>query len=155
MENDSKEAALPPDCFPQAALEAFLAVEQLVLESVYYYTVSAPGLSYLHALELRFAGSQTLLLASAEEEPAIQLIAEGHLLEAAYRLRAQGQVMERRSAHTSPLWVPVLGQPLSGVLLSKNADGLSLNDALVLDFGAARLLVHIGKTEGLSISHHH
>ena len=151
MNHEQTSRGVPPDCFAQEELEAFLALEHLLLENVFYYVVPAPTMSYLHAIEMVFAGYGPVVLAADAEEPAIRVLAQEALLEAAYGVRAQGLTMERLAAQTSALWASVPGTPLLSVLLSKNEDGLSLNDALVLQFKDARLLVSLHKTAGLSV----
>ena len=151
MNHDHTSRGVPPDCFAQEELEAFLALEHLLLENVFYYVVPAPTMSYLHAIEMVFAGYGPVVLAADAEEPAIRVLAQEALLEAAYGVQAQGLTMERHTAKASALWASALGTPLMGVLLSKNEDGLSLNDALVLQFKDERLLVSLHETAGLSV----
>ena len=151
MSHEQTSSGVPPDCFAQEELEVFLALEHLVLENVFYYVVPAPTMSYLHAIEMVFAGYGPVVLAADAEEPAIRVIHQEALLEAAYGIQAQGLTIERHAAQTSALWTLVPGTPLLSVLLSKNEDGLSLNDALVLQFNDARLLVSLHRTAGLSV----
>lgn len=143
---------LPSHCFRQPELELFLSLEGLTLEQVHYFTVPTAQAEYLHALELLFAEGPTLLLASDAEEPAIRAAEPGQLMATAHDMKARGLSLHLRDANRSALWAPLVGGTLRAVLLSKNEDGLSVNDALVFDFGTRRLLLSTAETMGLAVS---
>ncbi|MDX2136167.1 MAG: hypothetical protein SFV52_15385 [Saprospiraceae bacterium] len=143
---------LPSHCFQQTELEHFLSLEGQTLEQVHYFTVPAARAEYLHALELLFAEGPTLLLAADAEEPAMRAITPEQLMATARDLKSRGLALHLLDANRSALWAPLVGETLRAILLSKNEDGLSANDALVFDFGAHRLLLSTAETMGLAVS---
>lgn len=149
----------PADCFRLEELEAFQGFEGQVLAEVNYYLwlnrtseAHAP-LRFLYTIELGFEGYPSLLLSSGEDTDAIRVLAAEDLIKTARALQTlHGQVViQRVSAGALALWLDVLGRPLEGVRLTKNAHGLYWNDALLLDFGYRRILVQLSAADGLEV----
>ncbi|MBK9339115.1 MAG: hypothetical protein IPM98_22280 [Lewinellaceae bacterium] len=151
--------AIPPDCFSLEELQAFQGFEAEVLTDVQYYfwlnTADADSMPrrFLYALELIFDQHGALLLSSGEDSTAIRIISAETLIKTARDLQTlHGRVsVQRIHAAADSLWQPALNQALHAVRLSRNTDGLYLNDALVLDFGAQQILVHLSQREGLEL----
>ncbi len=150
----------PPDCFRLAEIQALQSFEAQELLDVNYYLwlnrteAGAVPYRFLYSLELIFEVSGALLLSSGEDTAAIRLLAAEALIQTARDLQTlHGQVsVQRVNAGAFPLWQPVVGHALEAVRLSRNAAGLYLNDALVLDFGHRQVLVRLSRQEGLELS---
>lgn len=147
----------PPDCFRLEELELFQTFENRVLADVNYYRWlqgAEAADHFLFYLELIFEQEPTLLLTSGEDSAAIRIGSAADLVKTARALQAlHGQsVIQRLPAANSPLWQPVVGRALEAVRLSKNEQGLYDNDALLLDFGASRILVQLSPDAGLQLT---
>lgn len=161
MQTDDRSRHITPsDCFLLEELQAFQAFEAQVLVDVNYYfwlnNTDPDALPYrfLYCLELVFEGRGALLLSSGEDTTALRLISAESLIKTAKELqKLHGAVsIQRVSAVAFPLWQPAAGHALQAIRLSRNEEGLYLNDALVLDFGEQRILVHLSKQDGLELA---
>lgn len=152
----------PPDCFTLEELESFRTFEGQLLADVNYYIwlnqIEDEPVPYrfLYFLELVFESGQSLLLTSGEDSVAIRIGAAAELIQTAETLRQlHGKIgIQRANAGASPMWQAVVGKPLEAIQLSRNEDGLYLNDALLLDFGAQQILVRLAAKEGLAVGVH-
>ena len=160
MDNHThEENQTPPDCFRLEELEQLQSFENQVLEQVNYYfwinqsEADAPPYRFLFYLELVFADLRSLLLTSGEESEAIRVSKAEELVKTAEALRALHNkiVIQRVVAENFPLWENVQGKVLTATQLSKNEQGLCLNDALLLDFGAQKIMVRLSRKEGLEV----
>lgn len=147
---------VPPDCFPLETIELFQAFEGRHLEGVNYYYWTHPDrdAGFLYYLELLFDGNEALMLSSGEDSAAITVGSAAELVAMAGRLQQlHGQtIIQRYEGASMALWQPLLGDLLRTIQLSRHDSGLYANDALLLDFGpAGRILVHLGKPEGLVV----
>ena len=151
--------APPPDCFKLEELEAFRTFEGHLLTDVNYYIWlnqiegEAAPYRFLYFLELVFDAGESLLLTSGEDSVAIRIGTAAELIQTAETLRQMhGKLgIQRTNAGASPVWQSAIGKPLAAVQLSRNEAGLSLNDALLLDFGARQVLVRLAAQEGLAV----
>lgn len=151
---------LPPEIFTLSELETFRELEGHALADVNYYLWlnTAAGAEsqfrFLYFLELLFEDAPALLLSSGEDSASIQVSSPEILLKTAETLRGlNGKIsIQRVNAAPFPLWENTIGKPLEAIRLSKNEDGLYLNDALLLDFGFRQVLVCLAETEGLAVS---
>ena len=150
----------PPECFQLAELEAFQASEGAILADVNYYLWlnlnDAEGMPYrfLYFLELLFENADPLLLSSGEDSTALQVSQAETLVKTADALhRLHGKIsIQRVNAGALPIWLPAIGKPLEAIRLTKNEQGLYLNDALLLDFGEHQLLLEVHpEKEGLLV----
>jgi hypothetical protein len=152
----------PPDCFKLEELEAFRSFEGQLLADVNYYLWlnhiegEATPYRFLYFLELVFDSNDSLLLTSGEDSVAIRTGNANELIQTAETLRQMhGKIgIQRANAGAFPMWQTVIGKPLAGIHLSRNDDGLYLNDALLLDFGVQQILVRLAAKEGLAVGVH-
>lgn len=162
MENlPQQESPVPPDCFTQEVLELFQSLENETLAAVNYYPwlnlgaqASTQPFRFLLALELVFESGKSLLLSSGEDSEAIQVITAKKLLETAQRLQQlHGQpTIQRLLRSEQGFWPKLMGKTLLSIQLSKHQNGLYRNDALMLDFGNAGVVVELQEAaEGLLI----
>jgi hypothetical protein len=148
MEGDQNHT--PSGCFPLNALQRLQAVEHASLAAVFYHVRTSPDGAQLLALELVTDDNTTIVLGSEHDEPAISVMEPQEWLDNASKVL---EPLQRHAAVNSPLWKAVMHQTIRGILLSRNEDGLALNDALVIDFGSEKRIVQIEKTAGLAIGH--
>jgi hypothetical protein len=148
MEGDQNHT--PSGCFPLTALHRLQAVENASLAAVFYHIRTSPDGAQLLALELVTDGNMTIVLGSEHDEPSISVLEPQEWIGYANRIL---QPLHRHSAVNSPLWRAVMHLTIREILLSRNEDGLALNDALVIDFGSEKRIVQIGKTAGLAIGY--
>jgi hypothetical protein len=149
----------PPDCFTLEDLQAFQALEGMTLEAVQYYLWLHPTKQtdqpqrFLYALELLFEDGGALLLSSGEDSEAIRRIRAADLVGTASRLHdLHGKALiQRVQASPQPLWKPCIGQPLLGIRLSANEEGLYYNDMLLLDFENDTILLQLNDRGGLLV----
>jgi hypothetical protein len=149
----------PPECFRFEELQAFQTFEACALVDVNYYLwlhntdAAESSHRFLYCLELVFERQGGLLLSSGEDSTAIRIISAETLIKTARDLQKLHNrvLIQRVSCATFPIWEPALGERLQAVRLSHNQAGLYLNDALVLDFGAHRILVNLSQREGLEL----
>lgn len=158
MENSSHhEAPIPPHRFLLEEIQALQAFEKQVLERVNYYiwhNQTEAGTiphRFLYAVELLFDGGEPLLLSSGDDSEAIRLLTAEALTETARRLQQMHgkPVMQRAVAGIQPLWREVVGKMLEHIRLTRDEEGLYLNDSILLDFGEHRVLVYLSEREGL------
>lgn len=154
-----QEDPTPPDCFRLEELEALQTFENQLLVQVNYYLwtdQAADSVSlrrFLFFLELVFDDQRSLLLSSGEDTEAIRVSSAETLVKTAEALRALHNriVIQRVTAEELPLWAAVQGKILSAIQLSKNAQGLYTNDALLLDFNDQQIIVRLSRQEGLEV----
>ncbi len=162
MENlPEQDAHIPPDCFQREAVELFQSLENETLAAVHYYPwlnlgaqAHAQPYRFLLGLELVFESGQSLLLCSGEDSEAIQVVSPESLLETARKLQElHGQpTIQRLSRSAQGFWPQFLGKPLHSIQLSRHENGLYRNDALLLDFGTAGVVVELLEDgEGLQV----
>lgn len=159
MKTDQNEPT-PPECFSLKDLELFQSFEGQILHDVYYYMwlnqqgAGETPMRFIYYLELLFDSNESLLLTSGEDSEAIRIGQAEELLRSAERLRDLHGVITVQRVHAGnfPLWQPALNHLLEAVRLSRHESGLYLNDAVLLDFGRRRVLVHLGAREGLELS---
>lgn len=160
MENNQAQAdPTPPECFKLAELEILQSFESQELIDVNYYlwiNAAADGAApyrFLYAIELLFDNYASLLLSSGEDTEAIRVITAAELLETARALQTlHGKItIERAPAAALPLWQSAAGHMLLSINLSKTDEGLYLNDALLLNFGAHKIMVQLSDREGLAV----
>ena len=162
MENPEQQSApIPPDCFRREEVELFQSFEHQVLSGVDYYLwldvttqASEQPYRFLFALNLEFESGASLLICSGEDSEAIQVITVEKLLETATRLhQLHGQAIIQRMARDGQgCWQEVMGKKLEAIQLARHASGLYLNDALMLDFGTAGIVVELPEAgEGLEV----
>ena len=161
MENHPSESdPTPPDSFRLEELEVFQSYENHVLIDVDYYIWLNHGepealpYRFLFYLELIFENKGTLLLTSGEDSTAIRVGEAEALVKTARELQKLHDriTIQRVNAGNFPLWQPAVGRHLTAIRLSKNEQGLYSNDALLLDFGEPRILVHLNPKEGLGLT---
>lgn len=158
--NPSEPGRAPAGSFQLEELEAFQALEGQALADVNYYlwlNQGEPGATpyrFLFYLELVFDNSATLLLTGGEDSAEIRVGSAESLVKTAKSLhKLHDRIsIQRVNAGNFPLWQNAVGRPLAGVRLSRNEAGLYTNDALLLDFGQPRILVHLGEKEGLQLT---
>ncbi len=158
-EHTHQEDRTPPDCFRLEELEQMQTFENQTLEQVNYYfwinqsEVDAPTYRFLYFLELVFADLRSLLLTSGEDSEAIRVSSAEALVKTADALRALHNkiVIQRVAAENFPLWEGIQGKVLTAIQLSKNEQGLYMNDALLLIFDAQKILVRLSRQEGLEV----
>lgn len=145
----------PPDCFRLEELDDLRSAEGRVLWGVNYYLIRRQP-AVLYYLELLFDDAgEALLLTCGEDSLALRTARPEDLLRDAERLQAlHGErVVTRIQAGDSPYWRPFSGVLLRQVRLTKNPDGLFLNDAVLFDFGEkGGVCVRVSEDEGLSLS---
>jgi hypothetical protein len=162
MENPvHRDDPTPADCFRQEEVAVFKSFEGQTLTGVNYFLwldigteLSTQPYRFLFALELLFDSGETLLLSSGDDSEAIRVISAEILLETAKRLQQlHGQpTIQRVIRDGQGVWQQATGQKLASIQLSRQADGLYRNDALMLDFGAAGIVVELPEAgEGLEI----
>jgi hypothetical protein len=152
--------ATPPDCFRLEELEALQSVEGQVLDDVNYYLWlnqpedGAPPIRFLYALECLFENHTQLLVAIDEDSLSIRVIDPAALVKTAEELRQlHGRIsIQRMNAHAFPIWEEAVGKRLQGVRLTRNEEGLYLNDAFLLDFEDPQIIIQLGEEEGLKVS---
>lgn len=146
---------VPPDCFPLETLEIFQSFEGQKLQGVNYFHWINPDseAGFLYYVELLFDSNEALLLSSGEDSTAIVVGQASELVATATRLQQlHGQaVIQRTNAGHSTLWSPLLHQILQNIHLSRHESGLYANDALLLDFGHPKILIHLGARGGLVV----
>jgi hypothetical protein len=157
MENlPQQDAHIPPDCFTQEALELFQSFENETLAAVHYYpwlnlgeNADTQPFRFLLALELVFESGNALLLSAGEDSEVIQIITAENLLEMASRLQQlHGQpTIQRLLRSEQGFWPKLLGKTLQSIQLSRHQNGLYRNDALMLDFGNAGVVVELQEAE--------
>lgn len=150
------EKQVPADCFPLEALEVFQSAEGNVLSWInYYFWLNATDAAqrFLFYVELGFADHSELLLTSGEDSAAIRVGSAADLVDTARHLQQLHHKVsiQRVRAGALPVWVAVLGKPLEAVRLTRNEMGLYLNDALLLEFEGANVLIELAATEGLVV----
>ncbi len=154
MAHDDKQQ-IPPDCFPLESLETFQSFEGQGLQGVTYYYWTHPDrdLGFLYYMEFLFDSKEALLLSSGEDSTAIATGNASELVETAQRLQQlHGKaVIQRADSGSSDFWRPLLGTVLQHIHLSRHESGLYANDALLLDFGERRVLIHLGVRGGLVV----
>ncbi len=158
-EHTHQEDYTPADCFRLEELEQMQSFENQTLEQVnYYFWVNqleseTMPLNFLFFLELVFTNLRSLLLTSGEDSEAIRVSNAEELVKTAEVLRALHNriVIQRVGAENFPLWADVQGKVLTTIQLSKNAQGLYANDALLLNFDAQKILVRLSQREGLEV----
>lgn len=147
---------VPPDCFPLETLEIFQSFEGQKLQGVNYFHWINPDseAGFLYYVEFLFDTNEALLLSSGEDSTAIVVGQASELVATAARLQQlHGQaVIQRTNAGNSNLWSPLLNMVLQNINLSRHESGLYANDALQLDFGNQKVLVHLGARGGLVVS---
>jgi hypothetical protein len=157
--NHQHDDPTPPDCFRLEEVEAFKKFAGQRLVEVNYYFWNHPGATekrqrMLYFLELLFDSDDALILTSGQDSEAIRVTSALELIEEARVLQQQAggeAVMQRLPAHASAYWKAFHEQPLAGVRLSKQENGLYHNDALLLDFDAAGgLIVALHPSGGLA-----
>ena len=149
----------PTDCFTLAELEIFQSFAGQALSDVNYYLwlnetgADAAPYRFLYFLELIFEGSGALLLSSGEDSTAIHVGGAETLVATAEQLRSlHGKIgIQRLVATHFALWQPAVGLFLEGINLTRNEEGLYLNDALQLDFGDQKIVVQLAQKEGLEL----
>ena len=162
MENHAqRNTPIPADCFGLEEVKLFQSLENEILAGINYYLWLNTGVSadtspyrFLLALELLFESGQSLLLSSGEDSEAVQVLKAEKLLETAKRLQAlHGQsVMQRLARNEQGFWPGMIGKPLQAIQLSRHESGLYRNDALLLDFSSAGVVVELSEEgEGLEI----
>jgi hypothetical protein len=152
----------PPDCFRLDELERMQAAEQQRLTDVNYYLWlnqsegNESPYRFLYFLELIFERGEALLFTSGEDTDALRLSDPEALLEIARNLQEQfGHItIKKVNARNLPIWQTVMDNTLEAIRLSKNDQGLYLNDAILLDFGDQRLLLGLSEHEGLAIGNY-
>lgn len=155
----SEQDLTPPGFFKLDELDIFRSFEDQVLADVNYYlwlnrgTADSAPFRFLYTLELVFEQPEALLLSSGEDSEAIRVISPETLIKTARALQTlHGQVsVQRINAGSFPLWQPVIGGSLEAIRLTKDENGLYLNDALLLDFGLRKILVQLSQQEGLEV----
>jgi hypothetical protein len=148
----------PPDCFTLEAVEAFKSFEGYTLDSARYYiwkSLSGAG-DLLYALELRFQEGESLLISSGEDSEALRITDAASLVETATRAQAlNGQpVFDAYDAMHQSIWKPCADRTLLAIRLSKNHEGLYLNDALMLDFEGQKIIVGLHERGGMRVIAH-
>lgn len=159
MASTSDQDPTPIDCFPLQALQAFQAVENLMLNDVNYYLwLNRPSeggepYRFLYAIEWLFDNEKSLLVAANDDSTAILVSDLETLIRQiqALPLPAGTVTLQAVNAGAFLLWQPHIGHPLDAIRLSRNEEGLYLNDALVLDFGRQAILVSLSMQEGLEV----
>lgn len=162
MENQTnQDSPISPDCFLHEEVELFQSLENEILASVHYYpwlnlgdNANTQPYRFLLVLELVFESGNSLLLSSGEDSEAIQVITAEKLLETASRLQQlHGQpTIQRLPRSEQGFWLKLVGEVLQSIQLSKHQNGLYRNDALMLDFGQARVVLELQEDgEGLLI----
>ena len=162
MENQGQhEDPTPSVCFRREEVELFQSFENQTLIEVNYYlwldvTLAASERPYrfLYALELVFESGEALLLSSGEDSEAIRVISAEVLLETATRLQQlHGQpTIQRIRRSYQGFWTELVGKKLAAIQLARHENGLYLNEALMLDFGATGIVVELPEAgEGLEI----
>ena len=145
----------PPDCFRLEELDDLRSAEGRVLWGVNYYLIKRQ-IPVLYYLELLFDDAgDALLLTCGDDSLAIRTARPEDLIRDAERLQAlHGErVVMRLQAGESRFWAPFVGGLLRQVRLARNSDGLSLNDAVLFDFGErGGLCARVGMQEGLALS---
>lgn len=150
MEDDQNLA--PSGCFPLEALELLQEVEHAPLAHVYYHIRTTPNGAQLLALELNTKCNTTIVLGSDHDEPAVRVFKPQQWLEYVSQVyRDTSAPLHRHVANNLSLWQTLIHQNIREILLSRNEDGLALNDALVIDFGAEKRIVQISETAGLAL----
>ncbi len=145
----------PPDCFTLEAVEAFQSFEGRTLVSAKYYVWKSLSGSadLLYALELRFQEGESLIISSGEDSEALQIIDAATLVATANRAQQlNGQpVFDAYDAMQQSIWKGCADRNLVAIRLSKNEEGLYLNDALMLDFDGQQLIVGLHERGGMRI----
>lgn len=158
MENQPRpDDPTPAGYFKLEEIQALQTFEKQQLAAVNYYIwhdqseAGAMPHRFLYALELVFDSGNSLLLSSGEDSEAVRIIKAENLLETAEKLqRLHGKkIIQRIPAGIQPLWRQVVEKNLENILLSRNDEGLYLNDSILLDFGEHRILVRLAEREGL------
>ncbi len=147
----------PQDCFSLEALQTFQHFEGQQLADLNYYFWVNPGESgeptyrFLYFVEMIFDSNESLLLTSGEDSTAIRISEAAELVDTAKKLQALHHkiAIQRVSAGSLPLWEPVIGTVLNAIRLTKNEEGMYLNDALLLDFDARQIVLQLSREEGL------
>jgi hypothetical protein len=152
-----------PDCFTLDELRTFQRFEGQVLTDLNYYLWVNPGdtgeavYRFLYFLEMIFDSNESLLLTSGDDSTAIRIGEAAELVETAKKLQALHKkiIIQRISAGALPLWKPAIGTTLRAIRLTKNEEGLYLNDALLLDFDVQAVVVQLNpQADGLQITIH-
>lgn len=148
----------PTDCFDLAALQHFQAFEGQILKDVLYYYWLHPeregSSGFLYYVEWVFDSNDALLLSAGQDSTALRVGAAADLVGTAGRLQAlHGRaIIQKAQAGRAELWWPFLGRPLQSIRLSRRDDSeWYANDALLLDFGEAAILVRLHEVEGLAV----
>lgn len=159
MDELPNTAQIPPNCFRLEELEVLQAAEGKVLEDVQYFLWlnrfegEQPPLRFLYAVELVLENSPSLVVVADEEEPGLRVVDAESLIQTARDLQTlHGQIsLQQVHAGAFPLWESVAGTFLEAVRLTREENGLYLNDALLLDFNQHRILVTLAEKEGLAV----
>lgn len=148
----------PDGCFSLEDITTFRALdgEKLADANYYFWTDAEKGdQRFLFFLEILFVSEQALILTSGEDTDAIRIVEAMDVINKAKELMARNDhkpAMQQMNATASGIWQPFAGQPLQSVRLSKNEEGLYLNDAILLDFGTGGIIVALHDKGGLAIT---
>ena len=148
----------PADCFDLATLQHFQAFEGQVLKDVLYYYWLHPeregSSGFLYYVEWVFDSNDALLLSAGQDSTALRVGTAADLVGTAGRLQdLHGKpIIQKAQAGRTSLWQPFLGRPLQSIRLSRRDDSeWYANDALLLDFGEAAMLVRLHEVEGMAV----
>ena len=131
------------------------------LENVHYYIWFNPGkerdepnVRFLYAVELVFEEAGSLLLRAGDQQPCIEIIEAGVLVEKAEQVRQLHEkiIIHQHVAAAFPLWELAVGERLEAILLSNDGTGRYYNDAMVFSFPSVAILLDLHKSEGLAVS---
>ncbi|MEZ4927872.1 MAG: hypothetical protein R3A50_16435 [Saprospiraceae bacterium] len=158
QEQQSDQYPIPSNQFRLEELQTFLGFEHNTLSGVNYYLwvrgAAENSQHFLFALELQFETGGRLLLSSGEGSEAISVISDDALIEIAKRLEQMHghPVIQSMPRSNQGLWANITGTSLEEVQLSRGENNLFRNDALMLRFEEAHILVRLVEAgDGLEI----
>ena len=158
QEQQSDQYPTPSNHFRLEELQTFLGFEHKTLSGVNYYLwvqdKTENASHFLFAMELQFDTGGRLLLSSGEDSAGISIITDDVLIETAKRLEQMHghPVIQSMPRSNQGLWANITGTSLEEVQLSRGENDLFRNDALMLRFEEAHILVRLVEAgDGLEI----
>ena len=149
----------PDGFFKLEELQTFKSLQGEQLADVNYFFwhhASTPEVQFLLFIEILFVSEHALILTSGEDTDALRIIEAMDLIQQARQLMERGNgepAVRQLNASGSAIWMPLLGQKLQGIHLSKDpSNQLYVNDALLLQFEDHGVVVALNEKGGMGVS---
>lgn len=149
---------VPDGFFSLEDISTFRALDGEKLADVNYYFWAGGEKSeqrFLLFTEILFVSEQALILTPGEDSDAIRIAEAMDVINKAKELMVRNEgkpAVQQMNATNSAVWQPHTGQKLVAVRLTRNEEGLYLNDALLLEFESGSVIIALHDKGGLAVT---